>query len=450
MNDEFQGILIITLLLASVIIVAECWARIGNPEPEWCRKFVHLFVGIACLLLPWLVHSAWAVVVLAFGFAGILGIGEKKGYLQCLGKVKRASHGSEYYPVAVALLFLLANGRVWLYVASLLVLSVSDACAALVGGRYGRIIYQVGNRDCKSLEGSIFFWLITFQVLQVTLLLMTDLPRLTCILTALIVSILLTGVEAVSSEGSDNLFVPLLTGYILLKITMKSADEIVFLTISLGLLFFVLTWMIAAFRLFSAREAILFLLNAYAYWSLGSIDWALPVLINFAFYTLLRFLLPNRTGHEILTASLLRVLAVPLSMLIIADILKLHEMLYGPFLLASVLTLVFSSWIYLLRNNYLFSNIKIYLAFFGGMLILPLVVLAATIRIEGIPWLSVIWMSLFTGVFSMGYDWLVGEKFSSELRSEWANPMCLLQLLAVLCLLGLQITGVAPLWQPKS
>jgi dolichol kinase len=449
MNSEIEGVLIITAILVSVIGVAECWARLGNPEPEWCRKFVHLFVGISCLALPWLVRSPWSVTGIAAGFAAILGIGEKKGYLQCLGKVRRDSHGSEYYPVAVAVLFVMAEGRSWLYTAAILVLSVSDACAALVGGRYGRIIYRVGEKDCKSLEGSLFFWLITFQVLQLTLLLMTDLPRINCILASLIVSVLLTGVEAVSAEGSDNLFVPVLTSYILLKITMKSSDELLFQTVSLGVLFFVLTWMIVAFRLFSVREAILFLLNTFAYWSLGSLDWALPVLINFGIYTVLRFLAPNRNRHEVQTASLLRVLAVPLSMLTIAELFKLHDVLYGPFLLASVLTLIFSCWIYLLRNDYLSTDYRAYLAFFGGMLILPVIVISATVRIDPIPWPSVYWMSFFAGIFSMSYDRMIGENFSSELRSVWADPMWLLQLLAVVLLIGLQSAGAASLWQPK-
>jgi len=448
-SAELQGILIITALLGSVIGIAECWARFGNPEPEWCRKFVHLFVGIGCLALPWLVRSPWTVAAVAAGFAGILGIGEKKALLQCLGKVRRASHGSEYYPVAVAALFVMAEGRPWLYVASLMVLSVSDACAALVGGRYGRIIYRVGDKDFKSLEGSIFFWLITFQVLQITLLLMTDLPRLTCILSALIVSVLLTGVEAVSAEGSDNLFVPVLTAYILLKITMKSADEIVFQTFSLGILFAVLTWMISAFRLFSVREAILFLLNTYAYWSLGSLDWALPVLINFALYTLFRALAPNRTGHEVQTASLLRVFAVPLSTLIIADIFRLHGLLYGPFLLASALTLIFSGWIYMLRNHYLPPAVRSYAAIFSGLLVLPAAVVSATIRIDITPWLSLLWMSLLAVLFTLAYARMVEKNFLSEARSDWANPMLLLQLLAVIVLIGLQAAGASPSWQPK-
>ncbi|MGR8942293.1 MAG: diacylglycerol/polyprenol kinase family protein [Gammaproteobacteria bacterium] len=446
MIGNIQGILLITALLAGVIGVAECWTRFRNPETEYSRKFVHFFVGIVCLALPWLVRSPWTVALIALGFAVVLGFGEKKGYLQCLGRVRRASHGSEYYPVAVAVLFVMSEGRPWLYVASLLVLSVSDACAALVGGRYGRILFQVGEKDFKSFEGSVFFWLITFQVLQITLLLMTDLPRLTCILAALIVSVLLTGVEAVSAEGSDNFFVPVLTGYILLKVTMKSSDDIIFQTFSLVVLFLVLTWMIAAFKLFSVREAILFLLNAYAYWSLGSFDWALPVLITYILYTLIRYIAPNRTGHEVHTDSMLRVFAVPFSVLIIAEVFDFYGMLYGPFLLASVLALVFSGWIYLLRNHYLKAANRTYLALFSGMLVLPIVVVPAALRIGSLPWLALAWMSLIAGLCSMGYDRMVGEKFSSELRSDWANPMWMLQLSAVVSLTVLQKACIVPIW----
>ena len=44
-----------------------------------------------------------------------------------------------------------------------LVLAVADAAAALVGGRYGRIRYEVEDQ-CKSLEGSLVFAAVTFVI----------------------------------------------------------------------------------------------------------------------------------------------------------------------------------------------------------------------------------------------------------------------------------------------
>ena len=98
-------------------------------------------------------------------------------------------------------------GEPVLYVLPILVLTFSDAVAALIGVSYGRRLFAVED-GTKSLEGVVMFFLITFILAMITLLLMTDIPRVGVILLSLVVAAFGSLIEADSWRGLDNLFVP--------------------------------------------------------------------------------------------------------------------------------------------------------------------------------------------------------------------------------------------------
>ena len=205
---DLRGAVILGGVFVSLLILAELWRRLGTPKPEHTRKLVHLGGGVACLFFPFLIDSPWVVLAMALPLTGLFLAGAKLGFLKSLHGVARRSRGAEYYPLAVCLVFVLTRGRPWLYLSAVLVLAVADAFAALIGSRYGVVRYEVEN-ETKSLEGSLVFLVIAFLAIHLPVLLMTDLPRPVCVLAALLVAALVTGFEAVSLEGADNLFVPL-------------------------------------------------------------------------------------------------------------------------------------------------------------------------------------------------------------------------------------------------
>ena len=86
-------------------------------------------------------------------------------------------------------------------------LTLSDAAAALIGTRYGRKLFAV-EAGTKSLEGVAMFFLVTWIVAMVLLLLMTDIGRVNVVLLSLAVAAFGALVEADSWRGFDNLFVP--------------------------------------------------------------------------------------------------------------------------------------------------------------------------------------------------------------------------------------------------
>ena len=103
-NDVAGGLLILALF-AAVIVIIEVWTRLRHPDPELSRKAVHILGGAGSLLFPFVVGSPVTVLVISAVFSGFFLITKKGDMLQSLGKVKRKSSGSEYYPVAVFMLF---------------------------------------------------------------------------------------------------------------------------------------------------------------------------------------------------------------------------------------------------------------------------------------------------------------------------------------------------------
>lgn len=338
-RQDLPGAALLASIFLGLLLVAELWRRFGNPEAEWTRKLVHLGGGIACLFFPFLVRSPWVVLALALPLTAIFAFGKRFGFLKSLHAVKRESRGAEYYPLSVFLVFLLAGDKPWLYLAAVLVLAVADAFAALVGSRYGVIRYEVEEGE-KSLEGSLVFLVIAFLAIHLPTLLLTDLPRPVTVLAALLVAALVTGFEAISLEGADNLLVPLAVAVVLRKITSKDLSEVIFQNLSLLAICLVVGVIVWRYRSLNVGGAITFILFAYGAWSLGNWQWALPAFVGFGFYVAAWGARARRRPHlGIKVRAIARALLAPFLWLILANSLRSFDAFYGPYLAASAVVL---------------------------------------------------------------------------------------------------------------
>jgi phytol kinase len=339
---DLAGGAVLAAIFLSLLAVAELWRRFGNPEAEWTRKLVHLGGGVACLFFPFLVRSPWVVLALALPLTAIFLAGSRFGFLLSLHGVARRSRGAEYYPLAVFLVFVMTSGRPWLYLAAVLVLAVADAFAALIGSRYGVVRYEVED-ETKSLEGSLVFLVIAFLAIHLPALLLTDLPRPVCVLAALLVAALVTGFEAISLAGADNLFVPLAVVVILGKITGKPLSEVAFQSLSLLAICLGVGILVWRARSLNVGGTIAFVLFAYGAWSLGNWRWALPPFLGFALYIAarLRYAPPDHAAG-VKVSTVVRALLPPFTLLILGNSLGDAAPYYGPYLAASAAVLAFA------------------------------------------------------------------------------------------------------------
>jgi phytol kinase len=181
-------------------------------EPELQRKAVHVATGLYATSLPLLFSERWPVLLL-IGIAGsvllLLRLPRfaKTGLGSTLHGVERKSYGELLLAVAIAFTFCLSIGNPVLYVLPMAVLTLADAAAALIGTRYGRKFFAV-EVGTKSAEGVAMFFMVTWIVAMIILLLLTDIGRLNVVLLSLIVAGFGALVEADSWHGLDNLFVP--------------------------------------------------------------------------------------------------------------------------------------------------------------------------------------------------------------------------------------------------
>lgn len=351
---ELLGAGIIAGAMLALILAAELWRIKGNAPAEWTRKLIHIGGGLTCLFLPFLVKSAWTVVALNVGLIILFAGGARLGLLRSLHGVNRNSHGGEYFPVAIFFLYLIAAGTPWLYVAALLVLTLADAAAALVGPRYGTLRFTI-EEETKSLEGSAAFLMIAFLAIHLPMLLLSDLPRETCVLASFLVALLLTGLELISLHGADNLFVPLAAVVVLGKLSEKPPGEVAFQAASLlgiAILLGILSWRTRAFNVGGTAAAIVF---AYGIWALGSANWAIPVLaMLLAFHFAVRFL-ARRPGHAphlrvgVLAQAFLPVFAI----LVIANATGNYRFWFGPFATAGAIVLALATGGYGRRTGWL-------------------------------------------------------------------------------------------------
>jgi phytol kinase len=257
-------------------------------SPELSRKGVHVGMGLLVLTFPWLFDQTWPVIVLAALAIGSLLLLRlerlrKEGPGRVLLSVERSSLGDLYFPLVVAVLFALSQRDLLLYAVPLLVLTLADASAALIGRRWGRHGYTTsGGR--KTYEGSAAFFIVTFCCVAIPLVVWRHLSPLSAAFLATMVAAVVCALEAISLEGRDNLYVPFAV-YVLLKICMGYSPQM--LLVRLVVLLLVLVLVVALRRRTTLDDAALLGsgLTAYAAVVVGGWMWLLPPVLLFLAYT---------------------------------------------------------------------------------------------------------------------------------------------------------------------
>jgi len=436
--------LMLGAITLAVMAGAELWRKLGNPEPEWTRKLIHVGSGAVAVSFPFLLESPVTVLGLTVFFALFVVLAKRFGFLKSLYGVRRKSSGAYYYPLAILLLFLLAQDRPWLYLSAMLVLGVSDSLAALIGSQYGVIRYRVDEAD-RSLEGSLVFFVAAFLVVHLPMLLMTDLPRATCVLVAVLAAALATAVEAISLKGSDNLFVPLVVYLVVDRMSAKGLADIASLNVGLLVIGLVLGFVVWRSRGFNVGGVLAMILFGFTAWTFGPLYWALPFFLGLAIYIPLWFTPARTTG--IPAAVVLEALVPTACVLVASSAFERPDFFYAPYV-ASITFLAVLCLTYRFRRLGQPSSWKT--TAFGSALVVPSWLVTAVVPWQlhtGESFGSVLWVGLACAVGSVVNALLL---MRVEPREDsvptWPPLILLLQFLVIGAVVLLQFAGVAPLW----
>lgn len=335
-RSDLIAALAVTGAYALVLSLGEFIRRRGPSKPELARKSVHFLGGLIALSFPYVFSSHWVVLGLAAGFSAVMLVTRQMGMLRSIHGIPRKSLGAFYMPLAVYVLFLVGRDEPVLYFVSVLVMTVSDTLAALLGGRYGSIRYDVEGQ-VKTLEGSVVFFFVTFLCVHLSLLFMTPAERLASVLIALVIALLITGFEAISFTGSDNLFIPFGTYFILAKMVgnaiVVTVENLIILVVMIAA---TLTISIKS-KLFKVSGLIGMMLLNFAAWSLCDFYWLLPLLFaQGGLYLIARLFLSRlpigMRGYQI--RMLVYSAIIPAVGIFLANAINGREVLYMPYVVS--------------------------------------------------------------------------------------------------------------------
>jgi phytol kinase len=211
--NPWLGILSVLGSLTGLLVICQYLGKSLDLSPELGRKAVHMGMGLICTCFPLLFRETWPVFFLAgIAVISLLAVRMLPALRNSIGSslhsVKRSSFGEIYFPLSVSVVWFVSIDQPLFFSLSILVLTLADAIAALIGTQYGRQLYST-KEGFKTWEGSFFFFTITFLCIHIPLLLMTDIGRAESLLLAMLIGILVMIIEAVAWRGLDNLFIPI-------------------------------------------------------------------------------------------------------------------------------------------------------------------------------------------------------------------------------------------------
>lgn len=253
-----DGVIIGTILVTipMLMLAVRLLGQRFGWNPEVSRKLVHVATGSLALTFPLLFSSPLPVLVL-FGIAIPLMFAIRLGALGNVGNVlhavQRQSYGEVYLALAVAITFLRAEEQPVLYVLPILVITLSDTAAALIGTAYGRQRFHVEG-GAKSVEGVVVFFFITWLASLIVLVLMSGAAPLNMVLISMLLAAFCALVEVDSWRGLDNLFVPI-GAFLLLARYLDSGPQDLAISAAIFLLFLASVLLVANLLRLPAQAA---------------------------------------------------------------------------------------------------------------------------------------------------------------------------------------------------
>jgi phytol kinase len=202
-------------LIFVLLTVSEAWWRRRSAQHgEFSRKFIHITVGSFVAFWPYfmseneirLLSAAFVVVVLISKYLNIFSV---------IHSVQRPTWGEVWFAITVGLLTFVARDA-HIYTAALLLMSLADGMAAIVGKAFGRTnrYYVFGSE--KSAMGTLTFFVAACAILSGYVLLTHGQSFSGWLVAIALVSTLL---ENVGTRGTDNLLVPVFAAIALSALT---------------------------------------------------------------------------------------------------------------------------------------------------------------------------------------------------------------------------------------
>ncbi len=221
-SNDIWGLILSYIYAFGLLIVVEQLAKKFNWPHFASRKIIHIGAGMWTWGIVFLFdHWYWGVVPFAT-FIILNYIFYRQRTFQAMDSEKE-SPGTVFFAMSITILFLLGwrnqpNDQLHLILPAIMAMTWGDAMASLIGKYFGKHVFRFRGME-KTLEGSAAMFIFSLLAIWGTLLLLqhfhfsseiSNISTWQFLEKSVIVSAILTLVEAVSPFGTDNLFVPLI------------------------------------------------------------------------------------------------------------------------------------------------------------------------------------------------------------------------------------------------
>ncbi|MGQ9706145.1 MAG: diacylglycerol/polyprenol kinase family protein [bacterium] len=222
MNEViFQIIgLFISYIFVFLIIVVSYILRKRGISDKTARKVVHIGVGNWIILALFIFKDWFFAIIGPVSFIVLNYFSYKKNLFGGSMELdEKRTLGTVYYAIALSILvfffWFVRNGS-YKWVASLGVLSMTwgDGMASVIGQRWGRLSggFKLAGNE-KSYSGSIAMFVFSFIPLFLVMIGFGELP-FRAFVSSVMMAVIATFVEAITSLGLDNLTVPISVSFI--------------------------------------------------------------------------------------------------------------------------------------------------------------------------------------------------------------------------------------------
>ncbi len=212
-------IVFVLFVYALSILLGEALAKF-KIDPFIARKISHISCSLHTALLPIYISFQESIYIFTLLTIAVL-VTSRFKIFNNIEKVEHHHLGTLFFPIGMLICTLLYwNYNSIIISGCALVLGYSDSFAAIIGKRLGKYKYNILKSN-KTIEGSLAFFVTTVIILIIISFISSNnnydvnfFKIITILFGAFIISIS----EAISDKGLDNIFIPLITGVVILTI----------------------------------------------------------------------------------------------------------------------------------------------------------------------------------------------------------------------------------------
>jgi len=292
-TNEWITFGIFLVIILGFVAFSEVLRKTFNISGENTRQFVHVGVGLLVISSPFIFKSPVLPSVLAGIFIILNTLALRAGQMKGMHTTKRFSFGTVFFPISFLILILLYwTSDPAVLIIGMLIMTLSDPLASIIGTKQKRPRTFTLWKDSKSIRGSLSIFISAFLITTAVLPILRNLqgnemaPLISLLLIGFTVAIVAALSESISFAGSDNLSMPLLSALMLNIMLHSSFSEQLMVVgwISFSFLLAFLAYRLKALTLGGAAGAML--LGSIVF-SIGGIFWVVPMATFFILSSIL-------------------------------------------------------------------------------------------------------------------------------------------------------------------